>query len=162
MLLISSSSCSEMRPADAAMGAPCNWRRIIEAARRTPWPATTEVSAIAAKIGRRTLGRFMRVIHRAKLRSRLESYGWLKTDRVKHLAENRVLVIRLHRVGATIRVPRMDQLKSLIREVSDFPRPGVNFYDITTLLKDRTGFKQVIDCLGQHYHSTPIDVVLGI
>jgi adenine phosphoribosyltransferase len=56
----------------------------------------------------------------------------------------------------------MDQLKALIREVSDFPKPGVNFYDITTLLKDRTGFKRVIDCLGQHYHSTPVDVVLGI
>ena len=56
----------------------------------------------------------------------------------------------------------MDQLRALIREVPDFPRPGVNFYDITTLLKDRTGFKQVIDCLGQHYQTTPIDVVLGI
>jgi adenine phosphoribosyltransferase len=56
----------------------------------------------------------------------------------------------------------MDQLKALIREVSDFPRPGVNFYDITTLLKDRTGFKQVIDFLGQHYRATPVDVVLGI
>lgn len=56
----------------------------------------------------------------------------------------------------------MDQLRALIREVSDFPKPGVNFYDITTLLKDRTGFKQVIDCLGQHYRSTPVDVVLGI
>ncbi len=56
----------------------------------------------------------------------------------------------------------MDQLKALIREVSDFPRPGINFYDITTLLKDRAGFKQVIDGLGRHYQSTPIDVVLGI
>jgi len=56
----------------------------------------------------------------------------------------------------------MNQLKALIREVSDFPRPGINFYDITTLLKDPTGFKQVIDLLGEHYRSTPIDVVLGI
>ena len=56
----------------------------------------------------------------------------------------------------------MDQLKALIREVSDFPKPGVNFYDITTLLKDRTGFRQVIDYLGQHYKATPVDVVLGI
>ncbi len=56
----------------------------------------------------------------------------------------------------------MNQLKTLIREVSDFPRPGINFYDITTLLKDPTGFKQVIDLLGEHYRSTPIDVVLGI
>ncbi len=56
----------------------------------------------------------------------------------------------------------MNQLKALIREVSDFPRPGITFYDITTLLKDPTGFKQVIDSLKQHYSSTPIDLVLGI
>jgi adenine phosphoribosyltransferase len=56
----------------------------------------------------------------------------------------------------------MDQLKALIREVADFPRAGINFYDITTLLKDRTGFKQVIDGLGCHYKSIAIDVVLGI
>jgi len=56
----------------------------------------------------------------------------------------------------------MDHLKTLIREVPDFPRPGINFYDITTLLKDRTGFKKIIDALGEHYRSKPIDVVLGI
>jgi adenine phosphoribosyltransferase len=56
----------------------------------------------------------------------------------------------------------MDQLKALIREVPDFPKPGINFYDITTLLKDPTGFKGVIDSLAEHYRSTPIDLVLGI
>ena len=56
----------------------------------------------------------------------------------------------------------MDQLKALIREVPDFPKPGINFYDITTMLKDSVGFKAVIDSLAQHYRSTPIDVVLGI
>src|SRR5581483_4644896 len=56
----------------------------------------------------------------------------------------------------------METLKALIREVSDFPRPGINFYDITTLLKDPQGFKQVIDALSCQYESTPIDVVLGI
>ena len=56
----------------------------------------------------------------------------------------------------------MDQLKSLIREVQDFPKPGINFYDITTLLKDRSGFRSVIDSLAERYRSTPIDVVLGI
>src|SRR5262245_21411213 len=56
----------------------------------------------------------------------------------------------------------MDNLKSLIREVPDFPKPGINFYDITTLLKDQTGFKAVIDSLSAHYASTPVDVVLGI
>ena len=56
----------------------------------------------------------------------------------------------------------MDSLKALIREVPDFPKPGINFYDITTPLKDATGFKNVIDSLATHYKSTPIDVVLGI
>jgi len=56
----------------------------------------------------------------------------------------------------------MDQLKALIREVPDFPKPGINFYDITTLLKDKGGFKAIIDSLAQHYRSTPIDLVLGI
>jgi adenine phosphoribosyltransferase len=56
----------------------------------------------------------------------------------------------------------MESLKALIREVPDFPKPGINFYDITTLLKDATGFKTVIDSLADHYESAPIDVVLGI
>jgi adenine phosphoribosyltransferase len=64
--------------------------------------------------------------------------------------------------NATILIPRMDSLKALIREVPDFPKPGINFYDITTLLKDATGFKAVIDSLAKQYKSTPIDVVLGI
>ncbi len=56
----------------------------------------------------------------------------------------------------------MQHLKDLIREVPDFPKPGINFYDITTLLKDPGGFREVIDCLAAQYRSTPIDVVLGI
>jgi adenine phosphoribosyltransferase len=56
----------------------------------------------------------------------------------------------------------MQHLKALIREVPDFPKPGINFYDITTLLKDPAGFKGVIDGLTAQYRATPIDVVLGI
>ena len=56
----------------------------------------------------------------------------------------------------------MDSLKALIREVPDFPKPGINFYDITTLLKNAAGFKTVIDSLAKRYKSTSIDVVLGI
>ncbi len=39
----------------------------------------------------------------------------------------------------------MDDLKKLIREVPDFPRPGINFYDITTLLKQPAGLRQTVD-----------------
>src|ERR1700733_3326483 len=55
-----------------------------------------------------------------------------------------------------------EPLKSLIREVPDFPKPGILFYDITTLLKDAAGFHDVIDGLGAHYRNTKVDVVLGI
>ena len=56
----------------------------------------------------------------------------------------------------------MSALKSLIREVPDFPKPGINFYDITTLLKDKDGFREVIDALKAHYQPKPVDVVVGI
>ena len=41
----------------------------------------------------------------------------------------------------------MDSLKALIREVPDFPKPGINFYDITTLLKDAKGFQLAVDAM---------------
>lgn len=53
-------------------------------------------------------------------------------------------------------------LKSLIREVPDFPKPGINFYDITTLLKDAQGLAGVIDELRQKYLGQHIDLVIGI
>ena len=56
----------------------------------------------------------------------------------------------------------MNHLKDLIREVPDFPKPGINFYDITTLLKDKQGFRETIDGLQSHYRGTPIDIVVGI
>lgn len=56
----------------------------------------------------------------------------------------------------------MTNLKALIREVPDFPKPGINFYDITTLLKDAKGLKSVLDELGQHYDGQKIDKVIGI
>jgi adenine phosphoribosyltransferase len=56
----------------------------------------------------------------------------------------------------------MEELKRLIREVPDFPKPGILFYDITTLLKDAEGFRSVIDGLRQHYQRARVDTVLGI
>ena len=53
-------------------------------------------------------------------------------------------------------------LKKLIREVPDFPKAGILFYDITTLLKDSAGFAGVIDGLKSHYSGTRVDLVLGI
>jgi len=53
-------------------------------------------------------------------------------------------------------------LKQLIREVPDFPKPGILFYDITTLLKDRDGLRTTINALVEHYRGKNIDTVLGI
>jgi adenine phosphoribosyltransferase len=55
-----------------------------------------------------------------------------------------------------------DQLKKLIREVPDFPKQGILFYDITTLLRDKTGFAQLIDLFSEHYIGKNIDLILGM
>ena len=56
----------------------------------------------------------------------------------------------------------MDNLKTLIREVPDFPKPGILFYDITTLIKDACGFRSVIESLKNHYQGAKVDTILGI
>jgi adenine phosphoribosyltransferase len=56
----------------------------------------------------------------------------------------------------------LNTLKQLIREVPDFPKPGILFYDITTLLKDRQGLKGTIDALKCHYEGAHVDVVIGV
>src|SRR5919109_4228615 len=56
----------------------------------------------------------------------------------------------------------MMNLKQHIRHVPDFPKTGILFYDITTLLKDADGFKATIDLLSTPYIGQGIDVVVGI
>ena len=56
----------------------------------------------------------------------------------------------------------MDNLKQLIREVPDFPRPGINFYDITTLLKHPEGLRLTVDALAEEFQGIQVDAVLGI
>jgi adenine phosphoribosyltransferase len=56
----------------------------------------------------------------------------------------------------------MDDLKKMIREVPDFPKKGILFYDITTLLKDKTGFRNVIDALTEQIRPLKPDTVLGV
>src|ERR1700735_3671615 len=62
----------------------------------------------------------------------------------------------------SISVMNADQLKHLIREVPDFPKKGILFYDITTLLKDKTGFATLIDKFSEHYIAQDVDLVLGM
>jgi adenine phosphoribosyltransferase len=56
----------------------------------------------------------------------------------------------------------MNELKNLIREIPDYPKPGILFYDITTLLKDKKGFHAMVDTLCSHYSGAKVDVVVGI
>ena len=56
----------------------------------------------------------------------------------------------------------MNDLKDLIREVPDYPKPGILFYDLTTLLKDKRGFHTLIDRLCEHHKDHTIDIVAGI
>jgi len=53
-------------------------------------------------------------------------------------------------------------LKQLIRHVPDFPKPGILFYDITTLLRDPQGFRATTDRIAAPYQGQGIDVVIGI
>ena len=56
----------------------------------------------------------------------------------------------------------MDNLKQKIRTIPDFPKPGILFRDITTLLSDPEAFNSVIDLFVEHYHEEQIDLVVGI
>jgi len=56
----------------------------------------------------------------------------------------------------------MNDLKALIREVPDFPKPGINFYDITTLLKHPDGLRQTVDALAKEYDGEKVDTVIGV
>ncbi len=56
----------------------------------------------------------------------------------------------------------VEDFKKLIREVPDWPKPGILFYDITTLLKDRTGFRRLLDAMAAPYQGQNIDLVLAV
>jgi adenine phosphoribosyltransferase len=56
----------------------------------------------------------------------------------------------------------MDDLQKLIREIPDYPKPGILFYDLTTLLQDQRGFHSLVDKLCDHYSGDKVDIVVGI
>ena len=56
----------------------------------------------------------------------------------------------------------MQALKTKIRHVPDFPKPGILFYDVTTLLRDPEGFKLSIDTMADPYHGQGISLVVGV
>jgi adenine phosphoribosyltransferase len=56
----------------------------------------------------------------------------------------------------------MESLKSMIRSVPDFPKAGIVFYDITTLLRDKDGFQRTIRAMARPFEGSAIDVVVGV
>ena len=56
----------------------------------------------------------------------------------------------------------MEHLKTKIRQVPDFPKPGILYYDITTLLRDPVGLREVLDGLTEPFRDQQIDLVVGI
>ena len=55
-----------------------------------------------------------------------------------------------------------DELRAKIREIPDFPKPGILFYDITTLLKDPAAYRAAIDAMLAPYAGVAIDIVVGM
>ena len=56
----------------------------------------------------------------------------------------------------------MEALKTRIRHVPDFPKAGILFYDVTTLLREAEGFKLAIDAIAAPYHGKGISLIVGI
>ena len=56
----------------------------------------------------------------------------------------------------------VNDLRQIIREVPDFPKPGVRFYDVTTLLRVPAALRKVIDLFVSEYQGKKIDLVIGM
>jgi adenine phosphoribosyltransferase len=64
--------------------------------------------------------------------------------------------------AGTLRHMNIDELKARIREVPDFPKAGILFYDITTLLQEPVGFRAAVDCLATPFKEQGVDLVVGV
>jgi len=64
--------------------------------------------------------------------------------------------------GESVPVEAMEHLKNLIRTIPDFPKPGIQYRDLTTLFLDQQGLRDVVDAMVEPYRDTPIDMVVGV
>ena len=55
-----------------------------------------------------------------------------------------------------------EELRAKIREVPDFPKPGILFYDITTLLKDAEAYRDAVNLMVKPYKEAQVDIVVGM
>jgi adenine phosphoribosyltransferase len=58
--------------------------------------------------------------------------------------------------------PRLDLIRSKIRDVPDFPKPGILFKDITPVLAEPAAFAACLDLIAERYRDTPIDAIMGV
>ena len=76
---------------------------------------------------------------------------------------DRARLKRAHiRLEPPVTVRPADDLRAKIREIPDFPKPGILFYDITTLLKEPDAFRDVIDRMAEPVANERIDLVVGM
>ena len=88
-----------------------------------------------------------------------------RTETLDHIRQQRVtlrLSVLLAAVYWLLSTNAMDDLKKLIREVPDFPKPGINFYDITTLLKQPEGLRRTVDALAAQFEGVKVETIIGI
>jgi len=53
-------------------------------------------------------------------------------------------------------------LKKTIREIPDFPKPGINFYDVSTLFRNAAAFRTAVDTMVERFRGEPVDAIAGI
>ena len=53
-------------------------------------------------------------------------------------------------------------IRAAIRDVVDFPKPGINFYDVSTLFRDAKAFRATVEAMAAPYRERPLDLVAGI
>jgi len=91
-----------------------------------------------------------------------ESVSWEMIKQIMKDNSERMKKILLKLIESFSREQEILKLKNNIRTIPDFPKPGIMFRDITTLLKDKESFKKLIDILYERYKNYNIDIVAGI
>ncbi len=91
-----------------------------------------------------------------------ESVSWNVIKQIMKDNSERMKKILMKLIESFSKEQEILKLKNNIRTIPDFPKPGIMFRDITTLLKDRESFKKLIDILYERYKNYNIDIVAGI
>jgi 5'-methylthioadenosine phosphorylase len=91
-----------------------------------------------------------------------ESVSWEMIKQIMKDNSENMRKILLKLIESFSREQEIQRLKNSIRTIPDFPKPGVIFRDITTLLKDRESLKKLIDILYERYKDKEIDIIAGI